>query len=181
MSKKINIPVTNEQPVVLSGSVPSGGGSSTLDIQYATGSPDLVVDIVDVTPKFEVNFNNTAYRYLYYGVFLPISKIISKITFHNEFLEINNASNYNKSNFLYFSGTIIFKSVTRIGDYGVFSTRNIDVYIPKTLNYIGADGLHSHNENSTIYYEGTEEEWNNIEGVENVGISNIVFNTPIPH
>lgn len=180
MSKNIIIPVSNEQPIVLSGSVPSGGTSS-LDIQYLTGSPDLVVDIADVTPKFEIDFNNTTYRYLYYGVFSTISKVISKITFHNEFLEIYDSPTENKSNFLYFSGTIIFKSVTRIGNYGVFSNKNIDVYIPKTLNYIGSDGLRSNGENSTVYYEGTEEEWNSIEGVENVVVSNIVFNTPIPN
>ena len=54
-----------------------------------------------------------------------------------------------------------------------------ELYLPKTLKKVGVNALESTNNLRNIYYAGTEEEWNNIEGIENLvppGAHTVHFN-----
>lgn len=184
MNTNINIPITNEQAIVLSGSTTSSGGC-TLDIDYITGRPHQVVGIRNVEPDLTIKFDNETYTHLDGGVFSTINGCISKFVFHKSFEELNDCPidiyRDESLNFIGFNGTLIFKSLTTIGIRALYGIKNCNLYIPKNLTTIKEEGIQSVG-NTTIYYEGTESEWNSITGVENIGGDiTMVYNATIPN
>ena len=63
------------------------------------------------------------------------------------------------------------KNITSIGKNAFRDNKLWEIYIPKTLTNIGSDALATTLKHKRdIYYEGTEEEWNAIEGIDTAGI-----------
>lgn len=185
--KTNNIPVTAEEPIILCNNVPSGGGGATeYDITYWQGGPPHICGTVEINaPRLELNFSNTQYTEIMRDAFKGIAACFAKAKFHNQLQRVNGVDDDNKRNetlFYYFTGTdVIFKSLVEIGQNALYfwEARNMKLYLPSNLSTIGANGIYLHN-SCTLYYEGSEADWNNITGVENVTAANIVFNTPIP-
>ncbi len=55
-----------------------------------------------------------------------------------------------------------------------------EIYIPSTIKYISDDAFWKCGNIDTIYYEGSESEWNEIDGINFISYTDIVFNYEMP-
>ncbi len=71
--------------------------------------------------------------------------------------------------------------ITGIYTYSFRECSNITkIYIPSTIKYISVDAFWQCDSLDTIYYEGSEDEWNEIDGIHFINYADIVFNYEMP-
>lgn len=182
--KSADIPVTNEQPIVLSGSVPSGGGGGTPEVEFY--SPDYSQTGVDgigfsENTKITVRFPDE-YTWTTQAAINNIGNIAKTVFFNNISMANDKESSSSAlandtsiSNFVFGGGSSV------IGSYTIFCGVNINVFIPKTTTEIHENAIETRGHRSKLYYEGTETEWNNITGKNYIdaNVFTIIFNATV--
>lgn len=79
----------------------------------------------------------------------------------DEYLYINNVAALSSQGYTIVPMVIIKEGTTAIGDYFFYNTDTDAIFIPESVQYIGSVM-------GTVYYEGTEEQWNSIQKSDSV-------------
>ena len=79
------------------------------------------------------------------------------------FINNDGGVTFNKNNYNLVKKTIISDNISMINDYQFYGSNNIqEIIIPNIISSIGEYAFYNCSSLTTVYYEGTEEEWNQI-------------------